>query len=75
MTRLPSLRAREVIAALKRAGFVESHQRGSHLYLHHPERGLLTSVPVHSGRDLKRGTVRAILSQAGLTEEALRALL
>ncbi|HUP23214.1 MAG TPA: type II toxin-antitoxin system HicA family toxin [Thermoanaerobaculia bacterium] len=40
MSRLPSLRARELIAALKRSGFVESHQRGSHLYLYHPDQRL-----------------------------------
>jgi predicted RNA binding protein YcfA (HicA-like mRNA interferase family) len=45
------------------------------LFLHHPERRRLTSVPVHAGRDLKRGTLQAILSQAGLTDDELRALL
>jgi predicted RNA binding protein YcfA (HicA-like mRNA interferase family) len=61
-------------AALKRAGFVEHHQKGSHLYLHHPARNLMTSVPIH-GREMKRGTVHAILKQAGLSEDEFRELL
>ena len=31
MSKLPSLNARKVVRALKRAGFVEDRQRGSHL--------------------------------------------
>src|SRR5258707_13339161 len=51
------------------------HVRGSHHYLRHPERpGVLVTVPFHD-RDLKRGTLRAILRQAGLTPEELRDLL
>jgi predicted RNA binding protein YcfA (HicA-like mRNA interferase family) len=51
------------------------HIRGSHHYLRHPDRpGLLITVPVHT-RDLKRGTLRAILRQAGLTPDDLRSLL
>jgi predicted RNA binding protein YcfA (HicA-like mRNA interferase family) len=68
------LQARELVAALKRAGFVEHHQTGSHLYLWHPTKKRMTSVPMHPG-DLKRGTTQAILKQAGLTEADLRHLL
>lgn len=74
MTRLPTVNARKVIAALKRAGFEETKQRGSHLYFWHPGRKLETGVPIHSG-DLKRSLVRAIVQQAGLTEEEFRKLL
>ncbi len=74
MTRLPTVTARALVMALKRAGFVEHHQRGSHLYLWHPIRDILTSVPMHPG-DLARGTLRAILRQAGLMEEGFMSLL
>lgn len=74
MTRLPTLNARKVIRALKQAGFVENGQRGSHRYLWHPQKRLETCVPVH-GADLKRSLVRAILAQAGLTEEEFLKLL
>jgi len=67
VTRLPTLTARKVVAALKRAGFVEHHQRGSHLYLWHPTKKRLTTVPMHD-RDLHRGVLKAILKQADLSE-------
>jgi predicted RNA binding protein YcfA (HicA-like mRNA interferase family) len=74
MTRLPMLNARKIIAALKKAGFEEIQYKGSHLFLHHPEKNLETCVPTHSG-DLGRSLVRAILQQVGLSEEEFRELL
>lgn len=66
--RLPALKAREVIRALERAGFAVSRTSGSHCRLIHttnPARKV--TVPLHGSTDLKRGTVRAIIAQAGLT--------
>ena len=74
MSRLPALRPRGVVAALKRAGFEQHHQRGSHLYLVHPVTGRMTVVPMHA-RDVKRGTLMSILAQAGLSQEQFRGLL
>ena len=73
--RLPSLRPREVIRALERAGFVVSRTSGSHCRLIHPnDPSRKVTVPVHND-DLKRGTLRAILSQAGISADKLRDLL
>lgn len=72
--RLPMLSARKMVAALKKAGFEETHYKGSHLFLHHPAKDLETSVPMHGG-DVGRALVRAILQQAKLSEEEFRALL
>jgi predicted RNA binding protein YcfA (HicA-like mRNA interferase family) len=73
--RLPSLTARDVIRALGRAGFAVSRQSGSHCRLiHSTDPARKVTVPVHSG-DLKRGTLRAILAQAGLTVAEFTALL
>lgn len=74
MTRLPTLNARQVVQALKRGGFEALHQRGSHLVLHHPITGKLTTVPIHPG-DLQRGLIRQITKQAGLTETEFRSLI
>lgn len=74
MTRLPGVRPRELVAALKRDGFVEHHQKGSHLYLWHPQKRRMTSVPMHPG-DVNRKLVLAILDQAGLAPEDLLRLL
>ena len=74
MTRLPSLTAAQVAGALKRGGFVERRQRGSHLLLIHPATDARVTVPMHTG-DLPRGTVRAIVRQSGLTDQELLDLL
>lgn len=75
MPDLPVVTPRQLIRALRRAGFFVHHVRGSHHYLKHPDKpGLLVSVPYHS-RDLKRGTLGSILRQAGMTAEELIDLL
>jgi predicted RNA binding protein YcfA (HicA-like mRNA interferase family) len=56
-----------VARALKRAGFVEDRQRGSHLMLIHPERDVRTVVPMHSGRTIKESLLRAIVRDAQLS--------
>jgi predicted RNA binding protein YcfA (HicA-like mRNA interferase family) len=66
--RLPSLKAREVIRALERAGFAVSRTSGSHCRLIHTTNSARkVTVPLHGSTDLKRGTMRAIIAQAGLT--------
>ncbi|MBI2998459.1 MAG: type II toxin-antitoxin system HicA family toxin [Deltaproteobacteria bacterium] len=63
--------AREVVRFLKRKGFVEKRQKGSHLLLQHPENGYRTSVPMHPG-DLPTGLFLKILRDAGFTLEEFR---
>jgi predicted RNA binding protein YcfA (HicA-like mRNA interferase family) len=72
---LTVLTPRQLIRTLQRAGFVLHHVRGSHHYFRHPDKpGVLVTVPYHN-RDLKRGTLRAIMRQAGLTADDLGRLL
>lgn len=72
MPKLPALKSREVVSALKQAGFYEVRQRGSHLQL---KRGnLLVTVPIHTG-DLKPGTLRSIIRQARMTVDEFLQLL
>jgi predicted RNA binding protein YcfA (HicA-like mRNA interferase family) len=73
--RLPALSSRDVIRALGRAGFAVSRTSGSHCRLiHSSDPARKVTVPIHSG-DLKRGTLRAIIAQAGLTVVEFLALL
>lgn len=65
--------ARELLAALVRAGFAEVRQSGSHKVLRHSD-GRQTYVAMHPGT-LPTGTFRKILKQAAITEEDLRKLL
>ena len=69
MGKLPSLSARKVIRALKRAGFMEDRQKGSHLILIHPDTKARTVVPIHPGRTIKEPLLRAIIREANLRVE------
>lgn len=57
--------SRELIAKLKRAGWIEVRQRGSHVQLRSPDGARRTTVP-HPKKDLKRGLVAAIERQTGI---------
>jgi len=74
VSRLPAVKPRQVVAVLKRIGFIEHHQKGSHLYLWQPQSCRMTCVPQHPG-DLKMGTLRAIIKQSGLSDEQFQDLL
>ena len=74
MAKLPHLTGREVRAALLRAGFTETHVRGSHHYLRR-DGGKLVVVPVHAGETVPPGTLKSILRNADLTVEAFVELL
>ena len=75
MSKLPSLTARKVIRALKRAGFVEDRQSGSHLLLIRPDTKARTVVPVHAGRTLGEPLLRAIIRDASLSVDQFIELL
>ena len=68
MPRLPAIKARELIAALERAGFECVRQKGSHVRMRHPD-GRVVTVPVHSNQDIGRGLLRKILRDAELTRK------
>jgi len=64
---LPSLKPKEVLTALKRAGFYIHHQTGSHIVLKHPSKPTKRVVLPYHNKDLKKGTLRGILKQSGLS--------
>ena len=51
MTRLPSLNGERIVKALGKAGFQVLRQKGSHIYLKHPD-GRATVVPLHKGESV-----------------------
>ena len=76
MPKLPALTAKELVRALKRAGFEEDRQKGSHLVLFHPETKRRVVVPMHSGRTLKRPLLQSIIQKdAGISLEEFVSLL
>ncbi|MBI2899677.1 MAG: type II toxin-antitoxin system HicA family toxin [Planctomycetes bacterium] len=78
MSKLPSLSSRDIIRALRRAGFAEAPDRGkgSHRAFVRRipgERMRLVIVPM--GKDIPRGTLLSILEQAGLSRDEFLRLL
>ncbi len=68
MAKLPRLRGREVIRALRRAGFAVLRVKGSHHFLRHPD-GRATVVPVHVGETIGPGLLSQIMSDAEMDRE------
>jgi predicted RNA binding protein YcfA (HicA-like mRNA interferase family) len=71
---LPRISGREVVKALLKVGYEQDRQRGSHIILRQaaaPHRRLV--VPDHD--EVAKGTLRAIIRQAGLTVDEFKALL
>ncbi len=74
MPPLPVISGKRTVAALERAGFAQTRQRGSHVFVIHPkEPHRRTTVPLHS--ELDRGTLRAILRQADISIDRFNELL
>jgi predicted RNA binding protein YcfA (HicA-like mRNA interferase family) len=69
--KLPQVAGEALLRALARLGFVEQRQRGSHVHLKRASDGRRLTVPVHKGRTIPPGTLRAILRDADLTIEEL----
>ncbi len=67
MSKLPVISGRELVRALRHIGFELDRQKGSHMILFRPEPKTTLSVPDH--RELDRGTLRALLRQAGISPE------
>ena len=72
--KLPLLTARELITVLKRLGFEEVHRRGSHRTFKRAADRRRVTIPVHHGTTLKKGLLRGILNDIGLTVEELNHL-
>ena len=68
MTRLPTVRFRQMDAVLLRLGFEPVRQKGSHVFYRHSD-GRTTTVPNHPGRDLARPLIREILREIEMTPE------
>ncbi|MDP8207072.1 MAG: type II toxin-antitoxin system HicA family toxin [Candidatus Electryonea clarkiae] len=74
-SKLPSVTSKKLIRALQRTGFFIHHQKGSHITLKDnsfpPKRVV---VPFHT-KDIKKGLLRGILKDAGISVEEFNNLL
>jgi predicted RNA binding protein YcfA (HicA-like mRNA interferase family) len=64
--RLPSMRPRKIVQILKKIGFEEARQTGSHLILVNKNTKKIVPIPIHT-KDIKRGLLLSIIKQSGLT--------
>ncbi|MEA1907907.1 MAG: type II toxin-antitoxin system HicA family toxin [Euryarchaeota archaeon] len=62
------LPARKVIGALENIGFRQIRQKGSHLFMRHPD-GRTTLIPIHPGEKIGKGMIRKIINDAELTRD------
>ncbi|MBI4226811.1 MAG: type II toxin-antitoxin system HicA family toxin [Candidatus Omnitrophica bacterium] len=74
MSKLPVLKPVELVRVLDAWGSIASVQKGSHLYLRHPD-GRATVVPIHRGEDIPPGLLRSILSEIKLSRDEFLASL
>lgn len=70
MPKLPTIKPRAVIQFLERNGFVLDHISGSHHIFYHPASRRRAVVPRHN-RDMPKGTLVALLREAGFTRDEL----
>jgi len=75
MSKLPVIKDRELIQVLRKLGFFEHMEHGtSHLVFKHAD-GRRTTVARHPGKDMPRGTLRAILRDINVSIEEFVKLL
>lgn len=55
-----------LIKFLESNGFHLKRSKGSHLIFFNPNSNITAIVPVHGNKDIKKGTLLAILKQAGI---------
>ncbi|MCL5438544.1 MAG: type II toxin-antitoxin system HicA family toxin [Patescibacteria group bacterium] len=74
MPKLPVVKASKLLRALKKLGFYEHHQVGSHIQLKHPD-GRRTTLPYHPTQEIRRKTLKAIIDDLDMSiEEFTKAL-
>ena len=70
MGKIRVLSGAEVRDILQRHGFVMVRQRGSHVAMQKTDDAGTVTVPVPMHDELKRGTLRSIIRQAGIARTA-----
>ena len=70
MPKLPVVKAKKLIKALLKLGFIVHHQTGSHVQLKHPD-GRRTTIPSHASQDIRKGTLKAIINDVDISVEEL----
>ncbi len=73
MPKLSPINATKLIKILSKQGFVKIRQSGSHVRLEHRD-GRKTSIPVHSGENVRTGLLRKILRDVNISRDEFEKL-
>ncbi len=73
MARLPLISGAKAVKAFNKAGWIPARQTGSHLIMVKQGSMVTLTVPMHS--EIDRGTLRKLISLAGLSIEEFLDLL
>ncbi len=68
MTKLPSIKPKQIVKLALKLGFVLDRQKGSHAIYYHAQDKRRAVIPMHN-KDLKPGTLRGIIGDLGLTAD------
>jgi len=71
MTKISPIKARKLIKFLKREGFLEVRQKGSHKFFAHPD-GRTTVIPFHPAKEIGPGLLRKILDDIKVSPKELK---
>ncbi|MEK7082032.1 MAG: type II toxin-antitoxin system HicA family toxin [Patescibacteria group bacterium] len=75
MSKLPSVKAKDLVKALCRNYFYIHHTKGSHVHLLHEFKTYMrVVVPIH-GKELAPKTLKTILAQTEISVEELKKML
>lgn len=74
MSKLPALKARDLIRVLEGLGFRRVRAKGSHIFFKHSD-GRITLVPSHGSEDIGKGLLRQILREIKVNPEEFSKLL
>ena len=69
MSGLHNLKPVRVVKAFERTGWYVERQTGSHVILSKEGNPNILSIPIHKGRPIKQGLIRALIKMSGLTEK------
>jgi len=74
LPKIPPIKPSQLIKILEKEGFQVIRQKGSHIILINREKTRIV-IPMHPGKDIKPGLLRAILREAGINREKFLKLL
>ena len=74
MKEIKPLPAKKIVKALEKLGFEQVRQKGSHLFMRHPD-GRITVVPIHPQESIGKGLINKILKDAKVSRDEWTELL